>query len=264
MVDSQASAAALSPPKDSITTLIKEGVMLKSAPRKVVYKSDTKQTVRMSQEENAQFVLSSNLADFGKRLREAFNNASNVEIAKVLGVTEAGVRNYLNGRIPSAETLYLISVKTNRSIDWLVTGREFQGQSRSVESPEVIEGKPIDKLTAKIKALSDECEKLRPKDKDIILHHIEILYRQVDEYIERYKVRSLIAAPRSNNQTDISNLIDRVKADHPDIKAATIYKVVSGIDLEDIDSSTISIIREYAGIPENGEDHNSEVVKNRS
>jgi hypothetical protein len=62
----------------------------------------------------------------------------------------------------------------------------------------------------------------------------------------------------------VTDLIDRVKADHPNIKAATIYKVVSGIDLEEIDSSTISIIRDYAGIPEDGEGHNGEAVKNRS
>lgn len=59
---------------------------------------------------------------FGSRLREAFNNAKNVDIASKLGVTEAAVRNYIDGRIPSAEMLVAISERTNCSIHWLVTG----------------------------------------------------------------------------------------------------------------------------------------------
>jgi hypothetical protein len=49
--------------------------MIDSASRNIYYEDDSKQIVRVSQEENAQSVPSPNLVDFGKRLREAFNNA---------------------------------------------------------------------------------------------------------------------------------------------------------------------------------------------
>ena len=61
------------------------------------------------------------LSEFGSRLKIAFKNASNVEIAKILGITETAVRNYLKKRVPKAETLILISDKTNCSIHWLLT-----------------------------------------------------------------------------------------------------------------------------------------------
>ena len=65
------------------------------------------------------------LAGFGDRLRQAFGGKKQVEIARDLGVTESAVRNYLAGRIPPAEMLVQICALTNRSIDWLLTGREI-------------------------------------------------------------------------------------------------------------------------------------------
>jgi transcriptional regulator with XRE-family HTH domain len=70
------------------------------------------------------------LSAFGSRLKIAFKNASNVEIAKILGMTETAVRNYLKKRVPKAEVLILISDKTNCSIHWLLTGEGPQSRTQ--------------------------------------------------------------------------------------------------------------------------------------
>jgi repressor LexA len=71
---------------------------------------------------NSQFVRTADAKGFGTRLREAFGHAKNVEIARKLGVSESGVKNYLEGRIPSADMLVSISNLTNCAVDWLLTG----------------------------------------------------------------------------------------------------------------------------------------------
>lgn len=60
---------------------------------------------------------------FGLRLREVFGNAKNVDIARKLGVSQAGVKNYLKGRVPGADTLVLIADLTGCSVHWLLTGK---------------------------------------------------------------------------------------------------------------------------------------------
>lgn len=59
---------------------------------------------------------------FGERLKEAFGTDKPAEIARKLGITYQGAKNYLEDRIPSAETLLDISNSTGRSIHWLLTG----------------------------------------------------------------------------------------------------------------------------------------------
>lgn len=59
---------------------------------------------------------------FGKRLREAFKGATNAEISRKLGISEAGAKNYLDGRIPPADMLVTIRGLTSCSVDWLLTG----------------------------------------------------------------------------------------------------------------------------------------------
>lgn len=84
---------------------------------------DTKQNVRTRQEKSNESFARRELAGFGGRLREAFGGAKNVEIARRLGVTEAAVRNYLEGRVPPAETLLLIADRTSCSLDWLLINK---------------------------------------------------------------------------------------------------------------------------------------------
>lgn len=63
---------------------------------------------------------------FGGRLKQVFEKShgftQNKEIAEALNVTEGGMSNYINGRVPPPETLLKISRLTGCSIHWLVTG----------------------------------------------------------------------------------------------------------------------------------------------
>jgi repressor LexA len=94
--------------------------------------------VQVRQQESSRIVRTVDNKSFGRRLREAFGNRKNVEIARELGVSESGVKNYLEGRIPSAEMLVTISNLTNRSVDWLVTGEgpEFLNGQAGLEEGE--------------------------------------------------------------------------------------------------------------------------------
>ena len=65
-----------------------------------------------------------NSLSFGRRLKSAFKGAKNAEIARVLGVSESAVSNYVGGRVPDAETLIAIRNFTNCDLDWLLTGEE--------------------------------------------------------------------------------------------------------------------------------------------
>lgn len=62
--------------------------------------------------------------DFGRRLKEAFDNATNGTIAEKIGVGEGTVGFYVRGRVPDADILIKIANATGRSIDWLLTGKE--------------------------------------------------------------------------------------------------------------------------------------------
>ena len=70
---------------------------------------------------------------FGDRLRKAFKNASNKEIAEKLGVSGPAVGNYMAGRVPDADRLIQIAALTTCDLHWLLTGEERPGQP--VETP---------------------------------------------------------------------------------------------------------------------------------
>lgn len=61
--------------------------------------------------------------DFIDRFVEACGSTRPSDIHQLLGIRYQTVRNYLHGRLPSAEKLILISDRTSCSIDWLLTGR---------------------------------------------------------------------------------------------------------------------------------------------
>lgn len=72
-------------------------------------------------------------SSFGSRLKTAFNNAINADIAHKLSVSEAAVSNYVRGRIPDAEKLIEISNLTKCSIHWLLTGEDDPSGVRIIE-----------------------------------------------------------------------------------------------------------------------------------
>ena len=57
------------------------------------------------------------------RLCDACGSSRPADIQRTLKISYQTVKNYLNGRLPSAEMLILISERTGCSIDWLLTGR---------------------------------------------------------------------------------------------------------------------------------------------
>jgi hypothetical protein len=82
----------------------------------------SKQTVKDGQPKSLRFIKTADREGFGKRLREAFGGAKNVEIAERLGKSEPAIKNYIDGRIPQADDLVVISSLTGCSVHWLVTG----------------------------------------------------------------------------------------------------------------------------------------------
>ena len=59
---------------------------------------------------------------FGERLKDAFSNRPNKEIAMLLGVSNPAVTAYLRGRVPPAEKLVEIAKSTGCNLHWLLTG----------------------------------------------------------------------------------------------------------------------------------------------
>jgi len=267
MVDSQASAAALSPPKGSITTLIREGVMLKSAPRKVVYNQDCKSLVTSNQGKSESEVtgiaVSVDLILLWEQIQKAFNSQNPVEIAQKLGISRQAVYRWRDSKNPpELDRLLEISKVTNTSLDWLLTGTGEKSISPTFALP--TQGKQLDELGLKLLDLLEDCEKLKPRDKENILNHIKILHYDVKEIVEKYKPSNLKSAQDNGGTLNVVKLVDEIQADHPEVKAWMVYSVIDRVDLDEVDPSIVSVIREYAGIPEDDKNHSDEAIKNRS
>ena len=61
--------------------------------------------------------------DFAKRFAEAFGTDKPAEIERKYGLSYHTAKNYLEGRLPTAEILKEIKSLTNVQIDWLLTGK---------------------------------------------------------------------------------------------------------------------------------------------
>lgn len=60
--------------------------------------------------------------DFAQRLIEVCGTDRPAELGRFLDTSYQAARNYLSGRIPDTHILTLIALKTNYSINWLLTG----------------------------------------------------------------------------------------------------------------------------------------------
>ena len=60
---------------------------------------------------------------FKERLKKMFDFASMAEIARIIDVPHATVRNYFSGRLPAPEVLIKIANATNISLNWLLLGQ---------------------------------------------------------------------------------------------------------------------------------------------
>lgn len=63
------------------------------------------------------------ISEFGRRLKEAFNDIQYKDIAKKLKISKPAVSSYMSGNYPSTEKLIEISKLTGYSIDWLLSGK---------------------------------------------------------------------------------------------------------------------------------------------
>jgi transcriptional regulator with XRE-family HTH domain len=75
-------------------------------------------------------------AAVGRRIKTAFGGKKNAEIARLLGISESAVSNYVSGRVPDAQTLLRICNLTNCNAHWLLTGEEL--------TPAPPESRPMD------------------------------------------------------------------------------------------------------------------------
>jgi transcriptional regulator with XRE-family HTH domain len=94
---------------------------------------DSNELLDTCQQEISQFVIPMANTTFGQRLKQAFNNASNVEIARKIGVSGPAVQNYMSGRVPDLEKLLKIKALTNCDLDWLLSGNESSVVGRPIE-----------------------------------------------------------------------------------------------------------------------------------
>lgn len=62
--------------------------------------------------------------DFSSRLISLRGNKKKAEFARELGIPAPMYHRYENGQVPQYDNLKVISSKTGRSVEWLLTGRE--------------------------------------------------------------------------------------------------------------------------------------------
>ena len=76
-----------------------------------------------------------NKENFSRRLREAFGDLRNKDIAELLGVSKATVTLYTQGHFPPSEMLLRIGEKTGCNLHWLMTGHGPKWASSEGDAP---------------------------------------------------------------------------------------------------------------------------------
>lgn len=67
---------------------------------------------------------------FGERLKIALKSSGYTQskITEELNLSKNAITNYVNGRLPKADILYNIAKTLNVSMEWLLTGIEFESK----------------------------------------------------------------------------------------------------------------------------------------
>lgn len=76
-----------------------------------------------------------NISERIKELVDTYANGNNVHFAKMIGTSEANVRNYINGIQPKFEILAAIKEKLEINAEWLLTGRGEKTVKNDSEPP---------------------------------------------------------------------------------------------------------------------------------
>jgi len=77
---------------------------------------------------------------FIARLKETLSTDEPAEIARSLGISYQAAKNYLEGRLPSAEVLTTIAEQTDYSLNWLLTGKGAKKIASEISAKESAEG----------------------------------------------------------------------------------------------------------------------------
>jgi transcriptional regulator with XRE-family HTH domain len=88
--------------------------------------------------------------EFQLRLKKMFDYGTMADIARILEVPHATVRNYFRGRLPAPEVLIKIANATNISLNWLLIGQGemYAAKRRSLDLNRLLEDK-IDEILEK-------------------------------------------------------------------------------------------------------------------
>lgn len=98
-------------------------------------KIKSKPLVKICQLESLPQVKFLYMNTFGERLKIAFGNARNAEIARKIGISEPAIKKYMSGSLPSIDNLIVIKNLTGRSLDWLIQGEnETPGEAGVLEA----------------------------------------------------------------------------------------------------------------------------------
>src|SRR6185369_7527133 len=92
--------------------------------------------------------------EFQERLKKMFNFATMADIARIIEVPHATVRNYFSGRLPAPEVLMKIANATNISLNWLLLGQGemYAGKRRQLDINRLLEDKIDEILERKLGA----------------------------------------------------------------------------------------------------------------
>lgn len=130
----------------------------------------SKQVVKERQGKSSRIVKTADRGGFGPRLREAFEGVSNAEIARRLKRSEPAIKNYIDGRIPTADGLVSIAHLTGCSVHWLLTG----------EGPKYVVD--VEASSGPLFAIgpAQESPKLTPAERKLIATLISVLERSLE------------------------------------------------------------------------------------
>lgn len=99
-------------------------------------------------------------SEYVERLNIAFDNERMSDVARLLDIPHATVRNYYQGRLPASEVLVKIANKTGISLNWLLTGKgdQYTGEVGHVSLGKFIEDKIGEMIDQKLdeRAKKDE------------------------------------------------------------------------------------------------------------